>query len=181
MPTKNSVKEFQRTMPFVLAEKTVIKVCASGGLVKILGATAPTSAIPAVTSTIYAISSITILTCCFLTIYLKVSHLTKNVSSAIISATIAIIITIDCGSLVIFHSTTLLWLRLRGTLDRFCMEPFRVGIDRLPVYTMSWNRSVQNRSFPVFTHDQFLKTVSLPIHQEQEKYLKKFSHHTHVH
>ena len=38
-------------------------------------------------------------------------------------------------------------LRLHGTLERFCMEPFRVGTDRLPVYTMSWNRSVQNRSF----------------------------------
>ena len=38
-------------------------------------------------------------------------------------------------------------LRLHGTLERFCMEPFGVGTDRLPVYTMPWNRSVQNPSF----------------------------------
>ena len=38
-------------------------------------------------------------------------------------------------------------LRLHWTLERFCMEPFRVGTDRLPVYTMPWNRYVQNRSF----------------------------------
>ena len=30
-----------------------------------------------------------------------------------------------------------------GTLERFYLEPFRVGTDRLPVYMMSWNRSVQ--------------------------------------
>ena len=30
-----------------------------------------------------------------------------------------------------------------GTLERFYLEPFRVGKDRLPVYMMSWNRSVQ--------------------------------------
>ena len=30
-----------------------------------------------------------------------------------------------------------------GTLERFYLEPFRVGTDRLPVYIMSWNRSVQ--------------------------------------
>ena len=33
-------------------------------------------------------------------------------------------------------------------LGRFYMEPFRRGTDRLPVYTMSWNLSVQNRFFP---------------------------------
>ena len=30
-----------------------------------------------------------------------------------------------------------------GTMERFYLEPFRVGTDRLPVYMMSWNRSVQ--------------------------------------
>ena len=38
-------------------------------------------------------------------------------------------------------------LRLHGTLERFCVKPFRVGTDRLPVYTISWNRSVQNHFF----------------------------------
>ena len=36
-------------------------------------------------------------------------------------------------------------LRLHGILERFCMVPRGTG--RLPVYTTSWNRSVQNRSF----------------------------------
>ena len=30
-----------------------------------------------------------------------------------------------------------------GNLDRFYLEPFRVGTDRLPVYIMSWNHSAQ--------------------------------------
>ena len=30
-----------------------------------------------------------------------------------------------------------------GTMERFYLEPFRVGTDRLPVYMMSWNRSLQ--------------------------------------
>ena len=38
-------------------------------------------------------------------------------------------------------------LLLHGTLERFCMEPVRVGTDRFPMYTISWNRSVQNCSF----------------------------------
>ena len=38
-------------------------------------------------------------------------------------------------------------LRLHGTLERFCMEPVHIGTDRFPVYTISCNRSVQNRSF----------------------------------
>ena len=57
------------------------------------------------------------------------------------------------------------------------MEPFRVGTGRLPVYTMSWNHSVPNLPFNVFTHEQFQTTASLSIHQEQEKFLKKFSRH----
>ena len=35
-----------------------------------------------------------------------------------------------------------------GTLERFCMVPLRVGADRLSVYMISSNRSVQNRFFP---------------------------------
>ena len=54
-------------------------------------------------------------------------------------------------------------LRLNGTLERFCMEPFRVGTDRLPVYTMSWNLSVQNRSFPCF-HTRTVPNDSLSLH-----------------
>ena len=38
-------------------------------------------------------------------------------------------------------------LRFHGTLERFCMEPFGPGTNRILVYTMPWNRSVQNRSF----------------------------------
>ena len=52
--------------------------------------------------------------------------------------------------IIIIHQSlkvSRLRLRLHGTLERFCMEPFRVGTDRLPVYTMPCNRSVQNRSF----------------------------------
>ena len=30
-----------------------------------------------------------------------------------------------------------------GTLERFHLEPFRVGMDWLPVYMMPWNHSVQ--------------------------------------
>ena len=30
-----------------------------------------------------------------------------------------------------------------GTLERIYLEPFRVGTDRLLVYMMSWNRSLQ--------------------------------------
>ena len=30
-----------------------------------------------------------------------------------------------------------------GTFERFYLEPFRVGTDRLSVHMMSWNRSVQ--------------------------------------
>ena len=73
---------------------------------------------------------------------------------------------------------TVLRLRLHRTLERFCMEPFRIGTDRLPVYTIY--RSVQNRSFQSITHEQFQTTASLSIHQEHEKFLKKFSHHTFV-
>ena len=65
--------------------------------------------------------------------------------------------------------------RLHSTLERFCMDPFRVGTDRLPVYTMSWNYPVQNRSFKAFTHEKFQTTASISIHQEHEKFLKKFS------
>ena len=32
--------------------------------------------------------------------------------------------------------------------------------------------------FKAFTHEQFQMTASLSIYQEQEKFLKKFSHHT---
>ena len=60
------------------------------------------------------------------------------------------------------------------------MESFRVGTDRLSVYTMSWNRPVQNRSFKAFTYEQFQTTASLSIHQEHEKFLKKFSQHIFV-
>ena len=38
-------------------------------------------------------------------------------------------------------------LRLHGILQQFCMEPFRAGTDRLSVYTIFWNRFVQNCSF----------------------------------
>ena len=34
------------------------------------------------------------------------------------------------------------------SLEQFYMEPFRRGMNRLPVYPMSWNRFVQNRFFP---------------------------------
>ena len=83
-------------------------------------------------------------------------------------------------------SNECLYLRvhLHGTLERLFMEPFREGTDRLPVYTMTWNRSVQNRSFQMhsrsFTHEQFQTTASLSIHQEHVKFLKKFPHHTFV-
>ena len=54
-------------------------------------------------------------------------------------------------------------LRLHVTLERFCMEPFRVGTDRLPVYTISWNRSVQNPSFQSI-HAWTVPNDSLSLH-----------------
>ena len=84
-------------------------------------------------------------------------------------------------SLVTSHPCFLrIRLRLHGTLERFCMEPFRVGTDRLPGYTISLNRSVQNRSFQASMHEQFQTTDSLSIYQEHEKFVRKFSHHTFV-
>ena len=45
----------------------------------------------------------------------------------------------------------------------FCMEPFREGKDRLPVYAISWNRSVQNRSFQNI-HTRTVPNDSLSLH-----------------
>ena len=78
---------------------------------------------------------------------------------------------------IIVFDVKSLRLHLHGTLERFCME-FRLHTDRLPVYTIPWNRSVQNLPFKAFTHEQVQMTASLSIHQEHEKFLKKFSHHT---
>ena len=58
------------------------------------------------------------------------------------------------------------------------MEPFRVGTDRLPVYTISWNRSEQYRSFRC-THVWRVPNDSLSIHSSGTKqFLKKFFHYT---
>ena len=69
-------------------------------------------------------------------------------------------------------------LRLHGILERSCLEPFRIGTDGLPVCMMSWNRSVQIRSFQsIHALTVPNDSLSLSIHQEHGKFLKKFSHH----
>ena len=73
-----------------------------------------------------------------------------------------------------------LWLLLHGTLERICMETFRVGTDRLPFTRSLGTVLCRTVTFNVFMHEQFQATGSLSINQEQEKFLKMFSHHTHV-
>ena len=56
-------------------------------------------------------------------------------------------------------------LRLHGTLERFCMEPFCIGTDRLPVYTISWNRSLHN--------EKINKKYSSPTQNRTKKFSYK--------
>ena len=39
-------------------------------------------------------------------------------------------------------------LRSKAAFTQELWNSFRIATDRLPVYTVSWNRSVQNHSFP---------------------------------
>ena len=73
----------------------------------------------------------------------KVTH-----AAFLVCSFVMLVLFILLRSTVILDAfTQFLRLRLHGTLKQFSMEPFRIGTDRLPVYTISWNRSVQNRSF----------------------------------
>ena len=54
------------------------------------------------------------------------------------------------------------------------MEAFRVGTERLPVYTMSWSRSVQNYSFPC-SHERAVPNDSLsPFIRNKKHSVKSF-------
>ena len=60
-----------------------------------------------------------------------------------------------------------------GTVERFCMELFRIGTDRPPVSRCLGTVLCRAVLINLFTHEQFQSTATLSIHQEQEKFLKK--------
>ena len=65
-------------------------------------------------------------------------------------------------------------LRVRRTLERFCMQPFRLGSYRVLFTLCLGNALCRTVLFKAFMHEQFQTTASLSFHQEHRKFLKDF-------